>query len=350
MWRLVAIGLLTHLAPVIYAFTAPPSGVTATGSGFFVSADGYFLTNYHVIRGAKKVQILSGDFLLETKMIRTDATNDIALLKAEGNFGFLPLGRSDSASLGQDVFTIGFPNPAIQGFAPKLTRGDISATTGMHDDPRLLQISVPVQPGNSGSPVIDESGRVIGIISSSLSALRLLRDTGALPQNVNYAIKSSYASTLMEGLITTNDSGISISKERPQLIAAAKKAVGLVLIYGDDKKNETASHPAPQQNPRSTNQPKITTEDLERMNAVNGQNGRRLVHAPFPVAARELGLRGAGRFRIHFAPSGRAVTIYVERSTGYKQLDDATKQALLTWKAEPGTMFDFVVPMLYTDN
>src|SRR5437016_455083 len=122
--------------------------------------------------------------LLDAKLIRTDPVNDISVLKAEGTFTFLPLGRAGTVLLGQEVLTIGFPNPEIQGFAPKLTKGEISATTGLHDDPRLFQVSIPVQPGNSGGPVVDENGSVVGVISASLSALGLLKSTGVVPQNV----------------------------------------------------------------------------------------------------------------------------------------------------------------------
>src|SRR5207249_8879954 len=131
--------------------------------------------------------------------VRADKSNDLAVLKvtdtASRTFGFSALALaskgSGEARLGQPVFTIGFPNPDVQGTEPKLTRGEISSLAGMRDDPRHFQISVPVQPGNSGGPLVDLNGNVVGVVSMRMGDLRALKLTGALPQNVNYAIKSS---------------------------------------------------------------------------------------------------------------------------------------------------------------
>ena len=91
-----------------------------------------------------------------------------------------------TAAMGEDVFTMGFPNPELQGMNPKLTKGSINSLTGLKDDLRLYQVSVPVQPGNSGGPLLDAE-TAFGI-------------SGSLPQNVNYAVKSTYAQTLLDTL------------------------------------------------------------------------------------------------------------------------------------------------------
>jgi S1-C subfamily serine protease len=207
--------------------------ISATGSGFFVTPDGYFITNDHVIRGAATVRIVQNGNKINAKIIRTDPANDLAVLKADGEFVFVRLGASRNVRLGQNVFTIGFPNPQIQGVAPKLTTGVISATTGIRDDPRLLQISIPVQPGNSGGPVIDENGDAVGVVSASLSALGLLRMSGSLPQNVNYAVKSSYVTALLEDVLPaeTSRESASAAHNQAEIMAAAEKAVALVLSY-----------------------------------------------------------------------------------------------------------------------
>lgn len=105
---------------------------------------------------------------------------------------------SDTVGLGTEVFTIGFPQPELMGVEPKLSTGVISATSGIQDDTRTYQISVPVQAGNSGGPLIDNEGRVVGIVASKLNAAKVFEWTGDLPQNVNYAVKSTYLARLMD--------------------------------------------------------------------------------------------------------------------------------------------------------
>jgi S1-C subfamily serine protease len=102
--------------------------------------------------------------------------------------------------LGQGVFTIGFPNPDVQGLSPKLTKGEVRSLAGLQDDPRMYQISAPVQPGNSGGCLVDDAGNVVGIISSKLDTVAMAKATGDVPQNVNYALKISYAKLLLDSL------------------------------------------------------------------------------------------------------------------------------------------------------
>jgi hypothetical protein len=113
-------------------------------------------------------------------------TIDLALLKAEGRFASLPVASSRTARVGNTVATVGFPNVGLQGFAPKLAKGEIAALTGAQDDPRYFQISVPVRPGNSGGALVDERGNVVGVVTAKLSAQAALSTSGALSENVNY--------------------------------------------------------------------------------------------------------------------------------------------------------------------
>ena len=97
---------------------------------------------------------------------------------------------SRGMKLGGTVVTVGFPNIGLQGFAPKFARGEIASLSGAADDARYFQISVPVQPGNSGGALVDEHGNVVGVVSAKLDAATALAASGALPENVNYAVKS----------------------------------------------------------------------------------------------------------------------------------------------------------------
>jgi S1-C subfamily serine protease len=172
----------------------------SSGTGFFITEDGYLITNHHVVaeKGSYLVKTKTGNF--PAKVIKTDVTNDLALLKVSGNFKPLRLGNSREPRLGQSVFTIGFPNLEMQGVQPKLTRGDINSLAGMQDDPRYFQISVPVQPGNSGGPLVDLNGNVLGVVSLRLGDWRALKVSGAIPQNVNYALKSSWVGTFLRNI------------------------------------------------------------------------------------------------------------------------------------------------------
>ena len=170
----------------------------ASGTCFAVTPDGLIITAYHVISGAEKILIRfdGGDFV-EAKIAQISPANDLALLKTDvGTRAYLPLAPQRSSRLGQKVFTIGYPASSILGAEPKYTEGTISAPSGPRGEAGMLQISVPLQPGNSGGPLINEQGQVVGIVSSTAAAEVFLTETGALPQNVNWAIRSEFAATL----------------------------------------------------------------------------------------------------------------------------------------------------------
>ena len=142
--------------------TASGSRPSASGTGFFITEDGYLISNYHVVKDAAKVRLLTSAGTLDAKVVQVDEANDLALLKTEGNFSPLPVVSSRKAQLGNTVATVGFPNIVLQGFAPKLAKGEIAALSGAADDARYFQVSVPVQPGNSGGALVDDHGNVVG--------------------------------------------------------------------------------------------------------------------------------------------------------------------------------------------
>ena len=185
-----------------------------------------------MIRKATTLRIKLTEQVVDARVVTIDVANDIAVLKADGDYPCLTLRASTDVALGDDVFTIGFPNPQLQGFAPKLTQGTISGTAGIQDDPRHFQVSIPVQPGNSGGPLIDDKGYAIGIVSATLSAAAMLKTSGQLPQNVNYAIKSAYILPLLEGKIPESGlPSVQQGQSKHEIIAKAQRAVGLVLVY-----------------------------------------------------------------------------------------------------------------------
>ena len=204
---------------------------SSSGSGVFVSADGLLLTAAHVITGANEIKIVTVNGVVQADIVQIDKANDVAMLRCKGNFKAARVINSRVVRLGQDVFTIGFPQITLQGFNHKFTDGKISSLSGAHDDPREWQISIPVQPGNSGGPLFDVNGNLVGIVVSKLNELEVAKETGNLPQNVNYALKSAYIRPLLE------ENGVEISEpfktaaKLEDVVAKALHSVALVLCY-----------------------------------------------------------------------------------------------------------------------
>jgi S1-C subfamily serine protease len=213
---------------------ASPDNPTATGTGFFITDDGYLISNYHVVKDATKVRLLTSAGLIDAKVVQVDAANDLALLKAQGKFSSLPIASSRAVHLGNSVATVGFPNIGMQGFAPKFARGEIASLSGASDDARYFQISVPVQPGNSGGALVDERGNVIGIVSAKLDASAALAASGALPENVNYAVKSSLLLSFLESVPEVSaklKTPITADRKFEDVVKSAQDAAVLVLVY-----------------------------------------------------------------------------------------------------------------------
>jgi len=220
----------------------PPQAVESvySGTGFLFSAKDYVITNWHVVRGTNniKVKFLNGE-KIEAEVALKDPQNDIAFLKLERQPQLPPsnlkIGDSSNMKMGDKVFTIGYPAHFLMGDNPKYTEGVVNATSGLQDDPTVFQVSVEIQPGNSGGPLFNETGEVIGITSSSLDPKAAVEAFGTLPQNVNYAIKSSYISALLPMLPQTliASRGIMVVPTEPEntlanFIEKAKKNIVLI--------------------------------------------------------------------------------------------------------------------------
>ncbi|MGP8200954.1 MAG: trypsin-like peptidase domain-containing protein [Limisphaerales bacterium] len=215
----------------------PPSGhglLQGMASGFFITPDGYFVTAEHVVRGANRIELVTKSGKVSAAVVKVDPVDDLALLKTEGRFAALPVASSREMRLGGAVATIGFPNVPLQGFAPKLAKGEIAAISGFRDDPRYFQISVPVQPGNSGGALVDNRGNVVGVVCAKLNAAIAILATGAVPENVNYAVKSTF---LLGFLESAPEVAGKLKKENSRarrlddVIQAAEEASALVNVY-----------------------------------------------------------------------------------------------------------------------
>jgi S1-C subfamily serine protease len=201
---------------------------SSSGTGIVVSGEGHILTNSHVVHGAKVISVTLGGEVLPATLLREDAQNDLAILKV--NRRTVPLAFRDDGRVrsGDPVTIIGFPLSAILSKEPHVTTGSVTALSGIKDDVRFLQVSAPVQPGNSGGPVLDESGRIIGVTVAQLDALKLALATGTVPQNVNFAIKGSIAKAFMDAVGV--DFIVSAKAEPKSVSDAAEKARPAVVF------------------------------------------------------------------------------------------------------------------------
>lgn len=206
-----------------------------SGTAFFITDDGYLITNDHVVRSVHKVRIKTKDQFFDAKVVKTDRQVDLALLKVEGSsFIALPLAAAKGPELGADVFTIGFPNIDVQGFEPKYTDGKISSLAGIRDDPSTFQVSVPIQPGNSGGPLLSRYGSVDGVMVARLNDAAIFAKSGTMPENVNYAIKVSSLREFLkpihelDGKLKTQAGS---SRKRAEVLKRAQEAVVMVLGY-----------------------------------------------------------------------------------------------------------------------
>jgi hypothetical protein len=205
-----------------------PSGF---GSGLLVQG-GYVVTCWHVVENAKKIAVSCRGKDFNASVIQKDEGNDLAILRVEGADAGASLSFADSVKLGEQVFTMGFPHPDLQGSDVKFTTGSISGLTGPGNTPVYYQISAPIQSGNSGGPLFDEYGNLVGIVAAKLDSLVTLAATGDLPQNVNYAIKADY---LVPILKTVDGVKIQPSQTKPvnllSLVEELKKSAVMIKVY-----------------------------------------------------------------------------------------------------------------------
>lgn len=167
----------------------------STGSGFLI-ADERVMTNQHVIGGCNRIILRapSGQWLAARPPALADAQLDLAILNVPGLVGpALPFRAQPALRRGEGVVAYGFPLAGLLSSDPKLTRGEVNGLRGLRDNPNQFQISAEVQPGNSGGPLLDMQGNIVGVIVSKLNAQRIAQTTGDIAQNVNFAVQGMTA-------------------------------------------------------------------------------------------------------------------------------------------------------------
>jgi len=236
---------------------SPPANST-TGSGFFISKLGHILTNEHVVSQCRSVSV--GDNAnkqVTASIIDKDKRNDLALLRISSmetasaetqslisklsakklGMTVVPLAsdglmRSDDIVLGESVLVAGFPYGELYSNTIKVTGGMVSAVRGMGDDSAQFQMDAAVQPGNSGGPIYDENGNIVGVVVAQLDPLKVAKTIGSLPQNVNFGIKASTVRQFLTAAgLPTKWSDRKEKKSRKEVAQIAKKQTVMVVCY-----------------------------------------------------------------------------------------------------------------------
>jgi S1-C subfamily serine protease len=211
---------------------AKPSKLThVSGTGFVVSSGGHILTNNHVIADcvSDPKGNLTGQPASNLRVVSRDETNDLALVQTAGTFKNIAHLRSSAVHSGDSVIAIGYPYHGLLTSDFTVTTGIVSSLSGILNDTRFLQISAPVQPGNSGGPLLDTSGNVVGVVSEKLNAVKFAKVTGDIPENVNFAIKTGAVRDFLDNSVIpyqTSDAGL---EQKTTQIASDARAYTMLI-------------------------------------------------------------------------------------------------------------------------
>ena len=215
--------------------TKAQKSMTSSGTGFFLSKEGYIVTNNHVIENAQngniKITGVNEDYhkSYRARIEVTDKQNDLAIIKIIDSLPQIDIPytfKFTTSSVGEECFVLGYPLISSMGKDIKLTNGIISSKTGFDGNIAQYQISAPVQPGNSGGPLFDKNGNIIGIVQA--------KHTQA--ENAGYAIKASYIRNLVEllpTLVSFPQTNTLSGKTLPQQVEQASKTVCIIIVNGD---------------------------------------------------------------------------------------------------------------------
>jgi len=191
-----------------------------SGSGFVINAVGDILTNAHVVDECSSISVHRGTEMSAGVVRARDSANDLAIIETkQPSKEYVKFRMSSKPELAEPIMVFGFPLQGVLSDKLNASSGDITSLAGLNGDSRMLQISAPVQKGNSGGPLVDQYGNVIGVVTSKLNALVVAGVTGDIPQNVNFAIKNNVTSNFLQMNGTKFSTASSISKKRKTKIA-----------------------------------------------------------------------------------------------------------------------------------
>ena len=237
------------------------------GTGFAISSNGYIATNYHVVEGQDKIKVkgIKGEFTQSytAEVVKVDKFNDLAILKVNTNLGNIPYGfKNKKENVASRVFAYGFPIIDLLGVEVKFTEGRINSNSGLMNDPRWYQHTATIQSGNSGGPLFNKYGNIVGINVAGIDNDEVKKIIGTETKNINYAIKTRYLLNLMEDLELQPRPNIGINKlDIEDQYIKIKNFV--YIIFGDSEEKNRPKE-------RVNNKPSTTVTTKKPIKIVEG--------------------------------------------------------------------------------
>jgi hypothetical protein len=201
---------------------------SSSGTGFFVNVGGMVLTNAHVVAGCSEIKVrTSGVPENPATVVARDNRNDLAILKVGVKPNAIAVFRT-GLKLGEPIAAFGYPLSSLLSSSGNFTLGNVTSLAGVADDTRMVQISSPVQAGNSGGPVLDQNGNVVGVVTSKLNVFKTAALTGDIPQNVNFAVKAAIIANFLDS------NGIAyekVAKDKTLLVTELAERAKEISVY-----------------------------------------------------------------------------------------------------------------------
>ena len=233
--RLIIGGMTKYFVLALLCVATGVSAQVSSGTAFAV-APGLLITNHHVIEGCGSVEIIAQDGRRTGVVVNSDSQIDLALLQSNSLVGGVARLRSPrNIRLGEAVMVFGFPLAGSLSSGGNFTTGVVSGLRGLRDATGEIQITAPVQPGNSGGPIVDASGLIIGVVQAKLDALAALRATGDIPQNVNFGV----ALEVLADFLLKNKVGFDAVAMSPPLEAAQVAVLAQSFTYRVECRSRT---------------------------------------------------------------------------------------------------------------
>jgi S1-C subfamily serine protease len=209
----------------------PAKPAAQQGSGFFINGAGDVLTCYHVIEGKAKVTAYSNEAQLPLTLVRADKKNDLAVLRSNsGNHTYITFKKGKSFLPGEHCIALGYPLQGILSQEVNITSGQVSAMSGPDNDIRLLQVTAPIQQGNSGGPLLNDRGQICGLVMSKLNAIKLADATGDIPENIGFALNAQMIKIFLDAYgVNYDESDSEVVIPDPDIANKFRSAVLLIV-------------------------------------------------------------------------------------------------------------------------